>query len=105
MTGVISTPMPSPSMKGMIGWSGIGWPGTIFWPSWGILISVVLMPAPSCVVRKGDIAGGGLVGSVQRAVTALGGSCRFFYYPLNIAYLPAPAPEGANHGMIELPAS
>jgi hypothetical protein len=30
ITGVMSTPMPSPSMKGMMGLSGMAWPGTIF---------------------------------------------------------------------------
>ncbi|EGY53634.1 hypothetical protein HMPREF9371_0149 [Neisseria shayeganii 871] len=30
MTGVMSTPMPSPSMKGMMGLLGMAWPGTIF---------------------------------------------------------------------------
>jgi hypothetical protein len=38
MTGVMSTPMPSPSMNGMMGLSGTGLPATIFVPSAGILM-------------------------------------------------------------------
>ncbi|MOA34065.1 hypothetical protein D3C78_1554130 [compost metagenome] len=38
ITGVMSMPMPSPSMNGMIGWFGIGWPGMIFCPAAGTVI-------------------------------------------------------------------
>ena len=36
----MSVPIPSPSMKGMIGSSGVGSPGTIFVPPAGISIFV-----------------------------------------------------------------
>src|SRR6266540_208959 len=43
MTGVMSTPMPSPSMNGTIGLSGTGCPVTSFAPPSGTWISVVVL--------------------------------------------------------------
>ena len=39
----MSTPMPSPSMNGMIGLSGTGCPGTILAPSAGTVMSDVVV--------------------------------------------------------------
>ena len=52
ITGVMSTPMPSPSMKGMIGLSGVGWPGTILAPPAGISMCVVVLIGLPCA--RGD---------------------------------------------------
>jgi hypothetical protein len=43
ITGVMSTPMPSPSMNGTIGLSGTGSPGTILAPPSGTRIAVVVL--------------------------------------------------------------
>src|SRR3954464_4883027 len=50
MTGVMSTPMPSPSMNGTIGWSGAGWPGTSFSPPSGTRIGLVVL-----LIRDGTL--------------------------------------------------
>src|SRR3954454_740601 len=39
----MSTPMPSPSMNGTIGWSGAGCPGTSFSPPSGTWIGLVVL--------------------------------------------------------------
>ena len=57
ITGVMSTPIPSPSMKGTIGSSGVGSPGTIRVPPCGtsmgetVLISILAL---SLGVRRGQ---------------------------------------------------
>src|SRR4051812_36837532 len=43
ITGVMSTPMPSPSMNGTIGLSGAGWPGATFAPPSGTWMRVVVL--------------------------------------------------------------
>src|SRR6266508_3214534 len=49
----MSTPIPSPSMNGMIGLSGTGSPGTILAPPSGIRIAVVtLMASPNATVTR-----------------------------------------------------
>src|SRR6478609_4385184 len=50
ITGVMSTPMPSPSMNGTIGRSGAGWPGTSFSPPSGTWIGVVVL-----LIRDGTL--------------------------------------------------
>src|SRR6266478_7435929 len=68
ITGVMSTPMPSPSMNGMIGLSGTGSPGTILAPPSGTRMEVVVLIShpESYRHRHGDCganrggAGGGL---------------------------------------------
>src|SRR5436190_22496002 len=46
----MSTPMPSPSMNGTIGWSGGGCPGTSFSPPSGTRIGVVVL-----LIRDGTL--------------------------------------------------
>src|SRR5215831_2561084 len=51
ITGVMSTPMPSPSMNGTIGLSGVGCPGTTFVPPSGTRMGVVVL------IRDGTLPG------------------------------------------------
>src|ERR1039458_6499480 len=53
----MSTPIPSPSMKGMIGLSGVGSPATIFAPPAGTSICVVALIDLPCAC--GDEGGSG----------------------------------------------
>ena len=54
----MSTPMPSPSMNGMIGLSGVGSPGTIFAPSAGTWMCVVGAHSPTVSLVSGGSAAG-----------------------------------------------
>src|ERR1700693_5235253 len=53
----MSTPIPSPSMNGMIGLSGAGSPGTILAPSAGTSMCVVALIDLPCA--RGDEGGSG----------------------------------------------